>query len=116
VKATIEAIKGNWSTRRLVVLFQPHRYSRTAHLYKEFGAVFKGADVVKILDIYAASEKPVPGVSSQLIIDAIAANGQQAMPFKGLELLLAQLRPGDIVLTLGAGDVYKTGEELLTKI
>ena len=116
VKATIEAIKGNWSTRRLVVLFQPHRYSRTAHLYKEFGPVFKNADAVKILDIYAASEKPVPGVSSQLIIDAIGLNGQQAMPYKGIELLRGELRSGDIVLTLGAGDVYKTGEELLTKL
>ena len=116
IKATIEAIKGNWAGRRLVVLFQPHRYSRTAHLYKEFGAVFKNADVIKILDIYPAGEKPVAGVSSQLIIDSITAGGQVAETFKGLEILQSELLPGDIVLTLGAGDVCKTGEELLTKI
>jgi UDP-N-acetylmuramate--alanine ligase len=116
VKATIAAVKGNWVDRRLIVLFQPHRYSRTAHLYREFGKAFEQADIIKILDIYAASEEPVPGVSSKLIIDEINANGKNAEAFSGIEILAKELKAGDIVLTLGAGDVWKQGEELLKLI
>jgi UDP-N-acetylmuramate--alanine ligase len=116
VKATIAAVKGNWADRRLIVLFQPHRYSRTAHLYREFGKAFGQADVIKILDIYAASEEPVPGVSSKLIIDEINVNGKNAVAFGGVEILSKELKAGDIVLTLGAGDVWKHGEELLKLI
>jgi UDP-N-acetylmuramate--alanine ligase len=113
VKATIYAVKGNWPSRKLTVLFQPHRYSRTAHLYKEFGKAFELADAIKILDIYPAGEDPIPGVSSKLIIDAIKANGKNPEPFNGVEMLAKELKPGGIVLTLGAGDVWKKGEELL---
>lgn len=116
VRATISAVKGNWPSRRLVVLFQPHRYSRTAHLYGEFGKAFGAADKIKILDIYAAGEEPIPGVTSGLILDAIKADGGSAEPFCGVEMLAKELRPGDIVLTLGAGDVWKQGEELLKQI
>ena len=115
IKATISAVKGNWPDRRLVVLFQPHRYSRTAHLYKEFGKAFELADLVKILDIYAAGEEPIEGVTSALIIDAIKSNGKAARPFDGLDKLAIELKSGDIVLTLGAGDVWKIGEELLKR-
>ena len=116
IKATISAVKGNWPSRRLVVMFRPHRYSRTAHLYKEFGRAFAQADVIKILDIYAASEDPIPGVSSKLIIDEVKTNGKNAEPFSGVEMLAKELKPGDIALTLGAGDVWKQGEELLKLI
>ena len=113
IKATISAVKGNWPSRKLTVLFQPHRYSRTAHLYKEFGKAFELADAIKILDIYPAGEDPIPGVSSKLIIDAIKANGKNPEPFNGVEMLAKEVKPGGIVLTLGAGDVWKKGEELL---
>ena len=116
IKATISAVKGNWPSRKLTVLFQPHRYSRTAHLYKDFGKAFELADAIKILDIYAAGEEPIPGVTSKLIIDAIKANGKNPEPFNGIEMLAKELKPGGIVLTLGAGDVWKKGEELLKLI
>jgi UDP-N-acetylmuramate--alanine ligase len=116
IKATIAAIKNSWPKRRLIVLFQPHRFSRTAHLYPEFGGVFKAADEVRLLEIYPAGEKPIPGVTSQLIYQSLKSNGQAVEHFKGLDLLLHGLKPGDIVLTLGAGDVWKKGEELLQKI
>lgn len=116
VKATVAAVKGNWPSRRLVVLFQPHRYSRTAHLYKQFAESFDEADAVKVLDIYPASEKPIPGVTSALILDGIIARGRPAGAFPGPEMLLKELKAGDIVLTLGAGDVWKQGEELLKQI
>jgi len=116
IKATISAVKDGWPKRRLVVLFQPHRYSRTAHLYKEFGTSFGRADSAQILDIYSAGEKPIPGISSSLILESVRKNGGKAEMFKGADALVASLKPGDIVLTLGAGDVWKTGEEILKKI
>ncbi len=116
VRATIGAVKNNWPDRRLIVLFQPHRYTRTAHLYNEFGAAFTLADEVRLLEIYPAGEKPIPGVSSALIYESMKKNNTQAEYFNDLDLFLRQLRPGDIVLTLGAGDVWKTGEELLKRI
>jgi UDP-N-acetylmuramate--alanine ligase len=116
IKATLAAIKNNWPKRRLVVLFQPHRYSRTAHLYREFGNVFGDADQIKLLEIYPAGEKPMPGVSSHLIYKKMKENGYDVEHYKELDLLLPQLAAGDIVLTLGAGDVWKIGEELLRQI
>jgi len=111
--ATIKAIKHFWPKRRLIVLFQPHRYTRTAQLFEEFGKSFSGADLVKVLDIYAAGEKPVKGVSSDLIIKSLKKNKCAAEKFKNLKSLRETLSSGDIVLTLGAGDVWKKGEELL---
>lgn len=116
IKATLAAVKSGWPKRRLVVLFQPHRFSRTAHLYNEFGAAFGSADEIKLLDIYPAGEKPIPGVTSQLIFQSIKSHGQNVEYFSGPELLSRALSPGDIVLTLGAGDVWKTGEKILTLI
>lgn len=116
VKATLNAVRMAWPKKRLVVVFQPHRYSRTALLYKEFGACFKDADEVNLLQIYPAGEKPVPEVTSQLIFNSIVENGSQVQYFKDVELLSGRLKPGDIVLTLGAGDVWKVGEDLLKLI
>jgi len=116
ITATLCAIKDSWPKRRLVVLFQPHRYSRTAHLYQEFGRVFGKADEVRLLDIYPAGEKPMPGVTSQLIFQCLKDDGRNVAYFKDVEMLARELKPGDIVLTLGAGDVWKTGEELLKRI
>lgn len=116
IRATIAAVKDSWPKRRLIVLFQPHRYSRTAHLYKDFGASFGRADQVKLFEIYAASEKPVPGVTSALIGDIIKKKGGNVESFRGADATAETLKRGDIVLTLGAGDVWKTGEEILKKI
>lgn len=116
IAATLAAIKSTWPKRRLVVLFQPHRYSRTAHLYKEFGGAFGNADEVRLLDIYPAGEKPLPGVTSQLIFQSMQDAGRSVAYFKDVDILARELQAGDIVLTLGAGDVWKTGEELLQRI
>jgi UDP-N-acetylmuramate--alanine ligase len=113
VAATIKAVKDFWSERRLVVLFQPHRYTRTQNLFKEFGRSFSDADIVKVLDIYPAGEKHIKGVSSDLILKSLKKNKSNAEHFSDLKTLLSILSEGDIVLTLGAGDVWEKGEELL---
>jgi UDP-N-acetylmuramate--alanine ligase len=116
VEATIKAIKHFWPQRKLWVLFQPHRYTRTMNLFNEFGKSFKEADFVKVLEIYAAGEKEIEGVNSGLIINSLKENKCLAESFAGLESLSKEVKSGDIVLTLGAGDVWKKGEELLALI
>lgn len=113
VAATIKAVKDFWSGRRLVVLFQPHRYTRTQNLFKEFGKSFSDAEIVRVLDIYPAGEKHIKGVSSDLILKSLKKNKSDAEHFSDLKTFLSILSEGDIVLTLGAGDVWKKGEELL---
>lgn len=114
VDATIRAVKHFWPKRRLWVLFQPHRYTRTKALYNEFGKSFKKADFVKVLEIYAAGEKEIEGVHSGLILESLKKNKCRAAGFEGIGSFVKELNPGDIVLTLGAGDVWKKGEELLS--
>jgi len=116
VKATLSAARGLFRGRRLVVLFQPHRYSRTALLYREFGRAFGGADRLYVAPVYAAGEKPLPGVDSGLILGQLKRAGQAASPFPGALEVMKELRPGDVLLTLGAGDVWKTGEEIKLKM
>ncbi len=115
VRTTLAAVS-LWKAKRLVVIFQPHRYSRTKLLAKDFGPAFKQADLVYVQDIYAAGEKPMKGVTSQLIIDGIKKQGVKALPFGRAQDVARDLRPGDVVLTLGAGDVWKSGEELLRRL
>jgi len=115
VKATLAAARGLFPGRRLVVLFQPHRYSRTRLLYKDFGRAFGDADKVYVAPVYAASEKPIPGVDSGLILKELRRNGARAGAFPGVLETLKELRPGDVFLTLGAGDVWKLGEEIKLK-
>ncbi|MCA6069981.1 MAG: UDP-N-acetylmuramate--L-alanine ligase [Endomicrobium sp.] len=116
VEATLKAIKHFWPKRKLTVLFQPHRYTRTQNLFNEFGKSFSDADFVKILDIYSAGEKPIKGVTSELILKSLLHNKCKAEKFSDLKRFSKTLSTGDIVLTLGAGDIWKQGEELLTLI
>ncbi|WP_455377677.1 UDP-N-acetylmuramate--L-alanine ligase [Petrachloros mirabilis] len=121
IKATLAAAKQGWPDRRLVVLFQPHRYTRTRDLLEDFAQAFKDADRLYITEIYAASEEPIPGVSGAKLAEAIRAAGHPAVAFIERKELLAdqvfpQLNAGDLVLTLGAGDIWKTGPALLAKI
>jgi UDP-N-acetylmuramate--alanine ligase len=115
VSTTLAAVARLWKARRTVVIFQPHRYSRTKLLAKEFGPAFKEADLVFVTDIYAAGEKPMPGVTSKLIVDSLARAGVKALPLTQTLDAARQLRAGDVVLTLGAGDVWKIGEDLLRR-
>jgi UDP-N-acetylmuramate--alanine ligase len=118
IKATLAAAReGDWS--RIVAVFQPHRYTRTARLWRDFGDAFTDADVVVLTDVYAAGEPPQPGVSGRLILQAVS----EARPAGRLYYLpkrsdvLARVpeltRPGDLVITLGAGDVTSLPDEWL---
>jgi UDP-N-acetylmuramate--alanine ligase len=116
VRAAVEAVATLWRGRRTVVVFQPHRYSRTKLLARQFGPAFRRADLVFVMDIYPAGEAPIPGVSSALILDSLRRARVAGAPFTGSLDVLRQLRPGDVVLTLGAGDVWKTGLDLLRRL
>ena len=118
IRATLEAIKQAWPQKRLVVLFQPHRYSRTQALFKEFQTCFHKADYLIMSDIYAASEEPIPGVTGESLLEATKRHGQRHTRYIAdlenmAEELLPMVQEGDLVLTLGAGDIVRVGEELL---
>ncbi|MFT5699687.1 MAG: UDP-N-acetylmuramate--alanine ligase [Desulforhopalus sp.] len=118
IRATLDAIKQAWPEKRLVVLFQPHRYSRTQGLFKDFQTCFHKADVLVMCDIYAASEIPIEGVTSEILLEATRKHGQRYTHYMGDVTTMAQeLRPmlheGDLVLTLGAGNIVRVGEELI---
>lgn len=121
IEATIKAALENFD-RRLFVFFQPHRYTRTQALADRFGGCFKGAHTVFVTDIYPAGEEPIPGVSSKMLIDKVKElSGTQrvyhAASFEALvDTAISQLKEGDLVLTLGAGDIYRAGEMLLRKL
>ena len=120
ITATIRAARENFN-KRVIVLFQPHRFSRTQALADQFGLCFEGADAVFMTDIYAAGEEPIPGVSSDLIAEKIKRSGGIKVFRAGsLEQLVDQAIPhledGDLVLTLGAGDIYRAAEFLLRKL
>lgn len=116
VKATLLGAREAFR-RRVVCVFQPHRYSRTRDLHGEFTTAFNDADVLLVTDVYAAGEEPIPGVSAEGLVEAIRACGHRDahhVPRGGLAAAArARLRPGDLVLTLGAGDVTSIGPELL---
>ena len=116
IRATLAAAKT--SGRRLVVLFQPHRYTRTAALREEFARSFYDAEVVLLADIYAASEDPIPGVTAQALAEDVEKYGHRNVRYigsleNGAQALLDAAQPGDLVLTLGAGSVWRVGEEFL---
>ncbi len=112
--ATIQAVRDRYPDSRLLVMFQPHRYSRTQQLYRKFAQVLSRPDVVFLLPIYPAGEKPMKGVTSQLIAKHIPKkNWRLYDKSQSLEPLLETLKSGDILLTLGAGDVWKIGEDFL---
>ena len=117
VRATLRGAREAFG-RRVVCLFQPHRYTRTHQLMDEFATAFDDADVLLLTEIYAASEDPIPGVSGRALADAVRAGGHRDVTFvpersRLAEAALERLRPGDLVLTLGAGDVTNAGPELL---
>ncbi len=118
IRATLSAIKQAWPEKRLVVLFQPHRYSRTKGLFSEFQTCFHRADYLVMTDIYAASEEPIEGIDSLKLLEKIKQHGQRNTAHVAEVKELAatvrdQLQPGDLVLTLGAGNIVRAGEDLL---
>jgi UDP-N-acetylmuramate--alanine ligase len=116
VRATLQALRELFPKRRLHVFFQPHRYSRTKALHREFGPALKGADRLYVLPVYAAGEKQPRGVDAGLIVRAAKRSGIAAQEFTRVVDIVRELRKGDVVLTLGAGDVWKTGVDLKRRL
>jgi UDP-N-acetylmuramate--alanine ligase len=120
VKATLAAAASGLE-RRVVVVFQPHRFTRTQHLLEEFFTAFNQADKLVVMDIYAAGEKPIPGVSGQALYEGIKKYGHKDVTYipekeKVVGHMLEVLRKGDLMITLGAGDVWKIGERVVEKL
>jgi UDP-N-acetylmuramate--alanine ligase len=120
VRATLAAARLR-GYRRLHVIFQPHRYTRTYHLMDEFARSFMQADRLYVLDIYAASEKPIEGVTAQAMVERIRQFGHRSAEYAGtidraVEAVMAAVEPGDAVLTLGAGNVWQAGDLVLGRL
>jgi UDP-N-acetylmuramate--alanine ligase len=118
VRATLAAARES-HTGRIVAVFQPHLYSRTRALWRELGESLGGADVAVVTEIYAAREDPDPDVSGRLVVSAVPAPTRATFApdlRAARDAVLAEVRPGDLVLTLGAGDVTQLGEELLSRL
>jgi UDP-N-acetylmuramate--alanine ligase len=121
IRATVRAIKEGFPDRRLVVVFQPHRYTRTRDLMEEFHTAFYGADELVVMEVYAAGEAPIEGVNGSLIAQGVIEHGKKGVKFapdigSALETLMGILRSGDITLTLGAGSVTTLGEKILSSL
>ncbi len=120
IEATLEAARTGWKGR-IIVVFQPHLYSRTLHLADEFGKSFFLADKVIITEIYPAREEPIPGVSGRLIYEKCREYGHKNVEWiekkeEIPEKLVPELREGDMVILMGAGDIWKLHEEILRRI
>jgi UDP-N-acetylmuramate--alanine ligase len=117
IGATLQAARQT-NPKRLICAFQPHRYSRTQLLQKEFGGAFKDADLLILTDIYSAGEPPIAGVSGETILAAVEGTTGQKVTYIRARTDIAPhlasiVREGDLVMTMGAGDICRTGEELL---
>jgi len=118
IVATLAAARHGFPERRIVVAFQPHRYTRTQALMEEFGRAFFDADVVVLTDIYAASEPPIPGISGRTLVDGILAHGQREAHYvprvEDLPAFLKGItREGDLLMTFGAGSITQVGPQFL---
>ena len=117
IQATVQAIRDSWK-RPLTVIFQPHRYSRTRDLFDDFLTAFEGADRLILTEVYPAGEEAIAGISGEALYQAVKRRGHLEVGFVPdksaiARQLVPKLNAGDIVLTLGAGDVYKVGEEIV---
>ncbi len=117
IRATLEAARG-CKFNRLLVLFQPHRFTRTQHLWDDFCRAFNQADILVLTDIYAASENPIPGITSEALAAAIREAGHKNVHYfrtmqDGIEFLLKNAKPADAILTIGAGNVSRASSEFM---
>ena len=121
VQATLQAARSGWKDHRIIAVFQPHLYSRTRDLYNEFGSSFFDADVMVVTDVYPAREQPIEGISGKLIADTASDFGHQQVIYvadkKDVPSTLHTIaKPGDVVITMGAGDIYRYGETFLNDL
>jgi UDP-N-acetylmuramate--alanine ligase len=120
IRATLAAAR-QCGFRRIHVIFQPHRYTRTEALLEEFGGAFGDADSVFVLDIYAASEAPIDGINGALVAARIGQSGRRPASYLGsfaeaATAAVAIAQPGDLVLTLGAGNISQIGPQVLERL
>ncbi len=118
ILATLEAAKNGADGRRIVIVFQPHRYSRTQDLMDDFATAFNNADAVYLLDIYPASEKPIEGITAEVLTEKIEKFGHRNVRYIGgvenaAEKVVEDLKPNDLVITLGAGSITNLSDEIL---
>ncbi len=121
VMATLKAAKECWPERRVIVVFQPHRYSRTKELYDRFVISFNEADILIVTSIYPAGEKEIDGVTAEWLARGIKEHGHKEVIIcqqqeEILSVLKSQVKAGDLVITLGAGNIYKVGEKFLEEL
>ena len=121
IKAVLKTMALSFPGRRRFVLFQPHRYTRTQALFEDFTTAFYQSDVLIVTEIYAASEPVIPGVHAENLTTAIQEHGHGNVRYIPDHLalvpsLVEEVREGDVVLTLGAGNIWQTGEELLKRL
>lgn len=121
VRATLDAAAGCWPDRRVLAVFQPHLYSRTRQFVTEFGGSFFDADVLVCMDIYPAREAPEPGITGKLVFDAARAAGHPAVTYEPdkdrlVDTVLELSRPGDVILTLGAGDIWRQNRAIAARL
>jgi len=119
IKATLATARN--LGRRVIALFQPHRYSRVKDLFEEFLTAFYDADLLFVTEIYPAGEEPVEGVNAEGLYRGIKEHGHRKVQFvpekeRLVSTLLPILSPGDVVITLGAGNIYEVAEELLEEL
>ena len=121
IKTTLQSVRTSWPDQRIVGVFQPHRYTRTQALFDEFTRAFYQTDQLVLVPIYSAGEAEIEGISHTLLCEGIQAHGHKnVICTDGFEAALALLRrdvrEGDIVMTMGAGDILKLGETLLQQL
>ncbi len=121
ITATLQAARKGWPERRLVAVFQPHLYSRTRDFYMDFARAFLQVDVLVVTDVYPAREQPLPGIDGKLIADTARSLGHKDVHYVADKTALPDavvkiVRPGDMVITLGAGDIWKYGEALIDRL
>lgn len=118
IKTTLQAVKESWPNQRIVVVFQPHRYTRTKALFEDFMRAFYQSDLLLVLPIYSAGEEIIEGIRSELLCDGIISHGHKDVMFMkdfdmAISTLLDKLKEGDVLLTLGAGNVWQVGKQIL---
>jgi len=122
IAATLKAARQGWSAiKRIICVFQPHRFSRTMHLREAFGSCFKDADLVVLTDIYSAGEEPISGISGDTILDEVLKHKEDSVVYipKKQDIsnyLVDNAKPGDLIITMGAGDLNIVGKEVYSRL